>query len=343
MSNFKKLIIKLLLLGMMVFFSQYLVTYYLLEIDDPRLKNYVFRFEAFTRLKTFLKKKKDIVYFGDSTLYTMGRGDKDNRDLGRMVVDILPQYSVGEISHAAYHIDLYLEYCRYIVKQKYHPSIIIIPINMRSFSPDFDMRPQYQFEREKIILRGGLLKHLVLAFYKPLRVFKYNFYTFTREEFLNTPVFNGTQQVGTISDFNHSGYLKYSESNMKNKTLLFYMYSLTRQHRKVKSVQETARVLSRNNIRALFYIMPIDYETCEKYFPGLFTQRLTENVQLIRSVLETEGVDVLDLSTTLPANVFTWGLYPNEYLKDKGRMYVAERIRDLIVLNNSHKSKEFFP
>jgi hypothetical protein len=343
MSNFKKLIIKLLLLGMMVSFCQYFLTYDLLEIDDPRLKNYVFRFEVFTRLKTFLKKKKDIIYFGDSTLYTVGRGDKDKRDLGRMAADMLPQYSMGEISHAAYHIELYLEYCRYIVKQKYHPSIIIIPINMRSFSPDWDMRPQYQFEREKIILKGGLLKHLVLVFYKPLRVFKYDFYTLTREEFLNTPVFNGTRRVGVISDFNHKGYLKHSESNMKNKILLFYMYSLTRQHRKVKSLGETVRILSRNNIRALFYITPIDYETGEKYFPGQFTQRLKENVQLIRSVLETEGVDVLDLSTTLPAEVFTWGLYPNEYLKTKGRMYTAKRIRDLIVSSNSHRSKEFFP
>lgn len=336
MSNFKKLIIKLLLLGMMVFFCQYLLTFYFLEIDDPRLKNYVFRFEPFTRLKTFLKKEKDIIYFGDSTLYTVGRGDKDKRDLGHMVDDMLPQYSVGEISHAAYHIDLYLEYCRYIVKQKYHPSIIIIPINMRSFSPDWDMRPQYQFEREKIILKGGLLKHLVLMFYKPLRVFEYNFYTITREEFLNMPVFNGTRQVGVIGDFNHRGYKKYSESNMKNKIQLFYLYSLTRQHRKVKSVMETARILSGNNIRPLFYIAPIDYETGEKYFPGQFLQRLTENVQLIRLVLEAEGVNVLDLSTSLPADVFAWGRYLNEYLKEKGRMYVAERIRDLIVSNNSH-------
>ncbi len=335
MSNFKKLVLKGLLLTIIVFFFQYLLTSYLLKIDDPRLKNYVFRCEEFTLLNIFLKKKTDIIYLGDSTLFMKDKGDKDRRDLGRMVADMLPQYSVGEISHAAYHIGLYLEFCKYIVKQKHHPSIIIIPINMHSFSPDWDMNPLNQFEREKIILRGGFLKHLVLTFYKPLRVFEYSFYTVTREEYLNTPVFNGKQQVGIIGDFNKIGYTKYSWSNMKNKIMVFYMYSLSRQHRKVQSLKETARLLSRHNIRALFYVGPINYELCEKYWPGQFTQRLAENVQVVRSVLESEGVDLLDLSTTCPANAFMRRIYPLEYVKDKYRLYIAGRIRDLVVSNNS--------
>ena len=121
--------------------------------------------------------KTDIIYFGDSTIYTLGVGDKDKRTTSEMVEEITPCYSLGSITHAAYQMDIYLEFCRYITRQKQHPSFIIIPINMRSFSPEWDRRPQYQFEMEKIILRGGLLKQLLLAFYKPLRVFKYNFTT----------------------------------------------------------------------------------------------------------------------------------------------------------------------
>ncbi|MCP5108838.1 MAG: hypothetical protein GY950_35975 [bacterium] len=322
----KKFIVKLSLLLLVTFFCQYLLTHYLLRIDDPRLKEYVFRFDEFTRLNHYLEEKIDIVYFGDSSIYTLGSGDKDKRSIARMTADKTPQYSLGELSHAAYHIDIYAAYCRYIARQGYHPEAVVIPINIGTFSPYWDKRPQYQFEKEKMILEGGIRKQLLQAFYKPLMALDYNFYTISREEFLNAPVFNGTRQVGIVSDFNNSSYRKYSERNMKNRILFFYMFSLSPQHRKLKSLVETAGVLARHNIEGIFYFTPIDYETGEKYFPGLFTRRLKENADVIRSLLAAEGVEVLDLSTGLPADSFSWGLYPNEHLNQKGRRYVAEKV-----------------
>lgn len=329
----KKFIAKLTLFFVVTFFLQSLLGHYLLRFytSASRLNKYVFKFDELARLDNYLKTKIDIIYFGESTVYSVGLGDKDKRTTSEMLEEMTPCYSSGSILNAAYQMDIYLEFCRYITRQKQHPSFIIIPINMRSFSPDWDRRQQYQFEIEKIILRGGLLKQLLLAFYKPLRVFKYNFTTISREEFLNTPVFNGSRQVGTVRGFKNKSYRKFSENNLKNSILFFYMFSLNRQHRKLKSMVEIAKILTQNNIKIIFYITPIDYETGEKYFPGQFLKRLTHNTQLIRSVLDAEGVEVLDISADLTSKYFTWDLYPNEYLKQKGRKYVARRISHILL------------
>ncbi|MCP4157861.1 MAG: hypothetical protein GY757_59680, partial [bacterium] len=272
----------------------------------------------------------DIIYLGDSTICSRGKKDSDDRCISEMVRDMLPRYSLGRVTHEAYQMDLYLEFCKYICRQKNHPSIIIIPINMRSFAPGWDMKPQFQFEKETIILRGGLKRVLMSAFYKPLVLFKYNFFSINMKQYKNTPVFDGDKQVGLVKDFTNRSFLKLSRENIKKSTLFYYMYSLNKKHRKILSMMEAARLLSRKNIKAVFYIAPIDCETGEKCFPGRFTRRLEENTRLIGSLLAEENTEVLDLSNSLKANAFYWRIYPNEYLVESGRMYVARKISSFI-------------
>ncbi|MCP4154851.1 MAG: hypothetical protein GY757_44425, partial [bacterium] len=150
------LMAKLTLFLILIFFLQVLLSLLLLHFDSPDTGDYVHKFEPFTHTKDLLKEKTDIIYLGDSTICSRGKKDSDDRCISEMVRDMLPRYSLGRVTHEAYQMDLYLEFCKYICRQKNLPSIIIIPINMRSFAPGWDMKPQFQFEKETIILRGGL-------------------------------------------------------------------------------------------------------------------------------------------------------------------------------------------
>lgn len=330
MSNFKmkKLLGKGLIFIIVLFLLQSLLTNYLLKFEDPKLKNYVFRFKEYTLLNRYLREKADIIYFGDSTIVAEGRDDSDHRSIAMMLQDMAPQWSLGCISHPAYHIGIFMEFCKYIARQKYRPPVMIIPINMHSFSPDWDRQPHFQFEVQRIVLRGGLLKTILLAFYKPLVMFNYNFFTITQQEFLDTPVFYGNRRVGTVKDFNNSSYIKYSDKNMKNQIIFSYLYGLSpsQRHRKLKALVETAKLLKRNNIKGIFYITPIDWETGEKHLPGEFLKQFQRNTRLINSLLSAEGVEVLDLSTALPSSSFSWYLYPNAHMNQRGRLYVAEQL-----------------
>lgn len=277
-------------------------------------------FKNLDLLKKYLKHPVDLLYFGDSTIWYTGGKDKDRRSIDRMLRHSLRGYRVKSITHAAYQLEVYAAFCQYIVKQKKekHPRVIIFPINMRSFSLEWDRNPRYQFEKEKIILEGGVR----LVFYKPLRVLKYKFNKINRKEYLSTPVFFGNREKGTIKEM----------KGIKNQFILRYMYTLTREHRKIKSLETAVELLSRHNIKFLFYITPIDYRSGERHLPGKFTKQLSRNVAFVRSLLREKGHHLLDFSQDLTSDYFAWrrrhkGL-PNEHLNQEGRRYVAEKIAE---------------
>jgi len=116
------------------------------------------------RLDAYLDSRTNIIYLGDSTL-SLPAGQVTT---GEILQEMLPDCSVGEIAHPAYNLDLYLHYVRYIVRSAHPPDIVIVPINMRSFSPEWDKRPGYQFEEEKKALAFG--PFLSRALWRPLEV-----------------------------------------------------------------------------------------------------------------------------------------------------------------------------
>jgi hypothetical protein len=305
-------ILKLLLFPAVIFLLQWLVGTYIRVPLDGEDTN----FENIQRLNTYMTRPLDVLYFGDSTVWYCPETDTDKRSIDRMLRSMIPHLKLGCITNAAYQADVYAAYCQYIVSQekKHKPRLIVIPINMRSFSPQWDRKPQYQFEKKKIILSGGL-KH---AFYRPLRIFKYKFNTITDEQYWDIPVFKGRQQIGTIKQMRGN----------KEQLILRYMYPLTVEHRKVKSLIKIAQLLFSHKIKAVFYITPLDYETGENYLPGEFKQQVQQNVRLIQSILKENHQQLLDLSMDLSENHFAWKAKaaPNEHLNQDGRKYVARQL-----------------
>ncbi len=267
-------------------------------------------------LNTYLERPLDVLYLGDSTIEYRHKGDTDRRSIVRMLRDMVPGLRVKRLTHAAYQLDVYAAYCRYIVscERRHKPRFVIIPINMRSFSPHWDMKPEYQFEREKIILMGGL-RHV---FYRPLRIFKYKFDKTTRERYLDTPVFKGDLRVGMVKGM----------AGRRNQLILRYMYSLIREHRKVVSLIDIVRCLFAHGIGVILYVTPLDYETGEKYLPGEFRVRVRENIRFIEGILRESNHELLDFSMDLPGSHFAWKPHaaPNEHMNQRGRMYVAQQL-----------------
>ncbi|MCB0081790.1 MAG: hypothetical protein KDE47_12705, partial [Caldilineaceae bacterium] len=146
-----------------------------------------------------LENKVDILYFGDSTVW-YPRGVQTTP---QMLQEYLPEHTVGEVSHAAYNLDLYLHYVqalvRYTASHDYRPALVIIPLNMHSFSPEWDQRPEYQFTEEKRILDYGI--PLSRLFGRPWNIFGGYDSPITNEEFLNTAVYSDTLVAGKVAEF----------------------------------------------------------------------------------------------------------------------------------------------
>jgi hypothetical protein len=111
------------------------------------------------------------------------------------------------------------------------------------------------------------------------------------------------------------------------------MFSVDKNHRKVKSLLEAIDTLQESGIKAVFYITPIDYQTGKQYLGDRFSERLAENVRFIKSLFSGQGYAVLDFSMSLESQCFIWGwksqetfVYPNEHLKESGRSFVAAQL-----------------
>ncbi|MCQ3980256.1 MAG: hypothetical protein DPW09_43130, partial [Anaerolineae bacterium] len=137
----------------------------------------------------------DTVYFGDSILiYPEGEPT-----IPEILRGLLPTHTIGDVAHPAYQLDLYERYVNYLVEHKSQVKTIIIPINMRSFSPEWDLRPTYQFEREKTILTYGPV--LSSLFYRLFDTFGLFDSPISQAEFREATVFNGDQPVGKVAEF----------------------------------------------------------------------------------------------------------------------------------------------
>ncbi len=113
----------------------------------------------------YLAQGVDVLYLGDSTLL-LPFGEVTT---GEILQELLPDQRVGQIAHPAYGLDLFYDYAAYVDRHGGWSPTLVLPINLRSFSPAWDMRPAYQFEKESKILALGLPWARLL--FRPLEVF----------------------------------------------------------------------------------------------------------------------------------------------------------------------------
>ena len=250
---------------------------------------------------------------------------------------ILPAARVAKITHASYQSDVYAAYAEYIVRKGYHPKFVIIPINLRSFSPEWDRQPLWQFEKEKLTL--AMKDTFWMKFYQPLAVLKFFEPRINRFAYEQTDVFDGGQRIGKVHDFDNAAYKDVSPEHMKDKLRFRYMGQIAPDHRKIKSLEHAAAVLKAGGIAPIFYITPVDYQTIEKNLGPQSVEQIVANVNVINAALSAKGVDVVDLSRTLPSSEFSWPEdgegphYPNEHLRLRGRMFVVKSLVDASALH----------
>lgn len=287
----------------------------------------------------------DILYLGDSTLiYPTGEPT-----IPEILREMRTDYAIGDVAHPAYNLDLYERYVNYLVANKYQVESVIIPINMRSFSPEWDLRPSYQFEREKAILTYG--PRLSTLFYRPFDTFGLFDSPISQDDFQHATVFNGDQPVGDVAEFeellgieavensldeNDFAYYASTPSDdeievIKGTLVYYYMNGLDDHHRKIQSLKATSRLLTENGIKPIFYITPINYELGEQHMGDPFREQVTENTAIIERILSRKGVDVLNLAFDLEAYNFV----DTEHLTENGKSYVAKTLAEAIGASES--------
>jgi len=265
-----------------------------------------------------------IVYFGDSTTYTFSVKDADKRSIPACLQRGLEE-KVIPVTHGSYHLGIYRDFIKYLAKHS-QPKAIIIPINMRSFSAEWDTRPEYQFKKESLLLNLGLMWS---PLYKPLSIYT-DFFNdkLDKSGWLDSEVLDNGKVAGKIRDFEDIGTKNPSASDMRKRIIFQYRYELASDHRKLLALHDICEVAKKQRINILFYITPVDLDYIDGVYSGT-SALVGKNVGTVKDVISSCGFSVVDLSHSIPSNYFDWKVngFPNEHMNEKGRLFVAARLQ----------------
>lgn len=315
----KKLIIKIVLLSFIVFITQAVYIHFVPIPDIKEIKE----------LRLAIKTQKDVFYFGDSTDFTFGSDDKQLKTTDQLLQEYLPTNHIQAITRSGNHAEMYQEYARFIRQSGYIPKVIIVTINMRLFSVESENNPAGQFTEDRLYLQ---YKHSLLYPFLPFLINAQilSIYPITFETYYNAPVFMGGRKIGIIKDFiGEKKYATYSNQNLKDKIILFYMARLQENDRRLQSLVDILNIYKRTPTKIIYYVTPIDYQTGDMFLGPIFRKQVSENVDTIIQTLNKHGAkQVINMAFDLPSKDFIWkkSEYINEHINDVGRAYIAKKI-----------------
>ena len=304
-----KLFLQKILRFSIIGFFPFLIIFY---INCLWIKNHPF--PELKKLNRALKSDNAVLMFGSSVNKWCAKSDTDKRSISEMLDSIFIKQQVTGISHEAYTSDIYLEFVRYVIKINKNPRIII-PINLRYFSPSWDLRPNWQFVKEKCELNG----YPEWVKVKPRKEQE-------KLKFENHPVFHNGKKVGTVKEIFESYEKEDANTALANGFILHYLQPLIHQHRKLKALKEIVKIAEEQELEVLMYITPIDFSRAEDLKIEGFREQVLENIKIINNELASSAVEILDLSFSMESQYFGYDKIPNEHLNMFGKQLLAEKL-----------------
>ena len=277
------------------------------------------------RFEAAVESDPSILMFCDSTDGWIDEGDTDTRSISMMLADRL-QAEVATISRGGYHAQIYAEFFDLLIRRGHRPQVVVVPINLRSLSPEWDQKPAYQFEQAKSDLRHAdqPLRRAIDPLLRTLHLSDEE--AVTQHDYKSTPVFLGPRKVGAVRDFDNPSYGEPNRERTRQKMIFHYLYPLKEDHRKLRALRTIAAQAREAGQTVLFYVEPIDGESGEALLPDEFRSQVQSNLDVLQRSLEGHEPPLVDLTFDLGKEAFSWHDYPNEHLNQKGRRHVAEAL-----------------
>jgi hypothetical protein len=275
----------------------------------------------------------EVLIFGDSVMERVADNDADRRPLHQMIKDaLLPRYRCVSISYSAYNPKIYYYFVKALEKLKRHPKIVILPINIRSFSPQWDLRPHWQHEAEISILKK-FIKNPQRKSHRIRESLRGTASAALMDSFKRKNVDFPLIPFNTIGQFLEviSSKPANESQSVFRRRLIFvfhYMYRLGTDHKQLILLKDILDMLQAMNIKILLYITPINVGAGEKYAGREFVDHINKNADMILSLAGVEN-DHLRFRNWVAAlsseNFFDHDL-ATEHINEHGRRKLAQWI-----------------
>lgn len=275
-----------------------------------------------------------LLVFGDSVFLRVATDDQSPPSLGEILANYF-QDGVFQVSGSGYHSGLFEQFCAVLATLSAQPRIAVVPINLRSFSPTWDLNPLYQFHSEIELLSTFDMKrsNFMLQDTKPPSELEVHIDHFKLE---------GEKAI-TLGDFHdiigENPEIGSEKWNVRLKSIFrhHYMHPVHSGHRKIKNLKQIIRLLNDGGVAVYCYITPINHEAGMEYCGDIFIKSVEKNISIIRQELESvfsampANHNALmfrldDFSFQFPKTAFFTSHNATEHLRYEGRDFIARRI-----------------
>ncbi|MEN6576473.1 MAG: hypothetical protein ABFD90_09025 [Phycisphaerales bacterium] len=283
----------------------------------------------------------EIVYFGDSTILRISDEDRDRRSTADMLAaDLSGKARVLELSHGAYHMGIYYHMVNTFRITRTRPRLLVIPINMRSFSPQWYLRPSWEFKAEIGLLRRYYSRKGLRTRYR-----KADVATGYEETRVECPLTN-LRTIGEFETLRLSSPPASPQREQRRKELFayFFLCPISDGHPLLVKLREMVKLARMLRIVVLFYMTPINVEAASDSVGPEFDHYFSRNLQVVRAALAEEGcvfvkdgcsegndrgdrsVACMDFSRALASDCFFHPGSIDEHLNEKGRKFISKEI-----------------
>lgn len=282
-----------------------------------------------------------VLYFGDSVVERISRDDINQSTLGELVTEYIKDIPACCISHSAYNPKIYYYLLSSLEKMKGYPKIVILPINLRCFSPQWDLNPKWQFENEIRIIKAYLKNPAkeISGLYEEEKA------PSLMNAFYSIPVTypeTSLRKIGQFQKIIETPYTTEDERvfRLKHIFIFHYMHLLFPDHPKLTYLRRILDLLMKRGIQAVIYVTPINYQAGQKYAGDMFLEIIKANCLTIKNTLESR-LKSQNFSYNNFSQIFTSEKFFNmncatEHLNENGRMELAKMIAsDVFIMRES--------
>lgn len=276
------------------------------------------------------------VLFGDSVLERVSDNDTDQTKLGSMIRQRLGARCLV-LSSPAYSSQHFADYARVLAALPTHPRLVILPVNIRCLSPQWEAIPRYRWPNHREALRrflddpegpapdlgpdteGGAAEALK-AQSRAIRV--------------SSPLI-GETTVGALEDIRDS--VPETEQALRHRAamVLVYHYGLSFEpdHPCLIAFGDIVRSLRAVGTRVLFYVTPINVDFAQRLGGEPMLRIVADKVAASRHAVTgaapgDPGVAFHDFHDLCTADHFLHRAYMVEHLDQHGRALLADRIAE---------------
>ncbi len=288
----------------------------------------------------------DIVYLGDSTVLRIADEDRDRRSTAEMLAaDLSGKARVLELSHGAYHMGIYYHMVSTFRITRKRPRLVVIPINMRSFSPQWYLRPSWEFKAEIRLLNKYYSGNGLRIRYRKAE---------TKGGYEQIPVEYPMTGLRTIGEFEKLRLSKPDSSTQQEERrrelfVYFFLWPISEGHPLLVKLRETVELARMLRLKVVFYITPINMGAALRSVGREFEHYFSRNLQVVKDALTAEkclfvtngspegndpcdnSIACMDLSQSLGSECFFHTGSIDEHLNEKGRRFVSKGIETVVL------------